>query len=254
MAADQFKVADEPQPVPDQAEDVSVEEDGVHVRIAHLFTAEHVHVLDAQIERHTDDGLLFYFGRDVRHQGQVLDQTTSFTFRRIRRAHHPPLRRLQRTGAAHLARFFKLRVDAGHHSQSGNVRQTRQHLSHSLTVHLETLNRPISCRDGHLQSLRNVILADVLDHVKLGSFVLGDILVGNLLQLPIHSHEEILEEQRQQRSCQLQTLVAVVIAIVDGRRVALGLDHAPDHQRHVHGLHFEIESLHRNVSQNLRRQ
>eukprot|EP00965_Chrysotila_dentata_P010429 339622-Pleurochrysis_carterae.AAC.1 len=55
---------------------------------------------------------LVVVGGDVRREGEVLDESARLSLGRIRRAEHPPLRRLQRARTAHLARLLKLRHDA----------------------------------------------------------------------------------------------------------------------------------------------
>ncbi len=50
------------------------------------------------------------------------------TLWRVGGAQHAPLRGLQRTGAADLARLLKLRGDAGHHAHRADERQAGQHL------------------------------------------------------------------------------------------------------------------------------
>jgi hypothetical protein len=54
--------------------------------------------------------------RDVGHEGEILDQTASFTFWGVRGAEHSPLTRLQRTRSTDLSGFFELRVNSRHHA------------------------------------------------------------------------------------------------------------------------------------------
>ena len=52
--------------------------------------------------------------------------------------------------------------------------------------------------------------------------------------------KQVLKQQRQQLSGQLQPLVAVVVAVVDLDRVAHRQNDAPHHQARVHRLDLEV--------------
>lgn len=62
----------------------------------------------------------------------------------VGRTQHAPLRRLQGARPADLPRLLELGGDPGHHAQSRNIGETRQNLGHTLTVHLESLQRPVA--------------------------------------------------------------------------------------------------------------
>ena len=52
--------------------------------------------------------------------------------------------------------------------------------------------------DGVDHAVGDLVLAHVLDHVELSGPLLGDDLVGDLLQLRVELFEEVLKEQRQE--------------------------------------------------------
>jgi len=58
--------------------------------------------------------------------------------------------------------------------------------------------------------------------------------------LGVVSFEEIFKEQRKQLSGHLQSLVAIVIFVVNVDVIAVCKDDATYHQRHVDRFHFEI--------------
>ena len=66
----------------------------------------------------------------------------------------------------HLPGLLKLGLDPGHHPQGGNEGQARQHLSHSLAVHSETLDLPVAAADAALQVGRDQLAGHGLANVK----------------------------------------------------------------------------------------
>lgn len=54
------------------------------------------------------------------------------------------------------------------------------------------------CGDGVDHAVGDLILPHVFDHVKLSGSLLGDDLVGDLLQFGIKLFKQILKQQRQQ--------------------------------------------------------
>ena len=65
-----------------------------------------------------------------------------------------------------------------------------------------------------------------------------------IADLRIVSFKQILKEQSQQLPSHLQSLVAVVIFVVDVNIVAVGQDDSTNHQCHVDRFHFEIPLHH----------
>ena len=61
---------------------------------------------------------------------------------------------------------------------------------------------------------RDLILAHVFDDVELRRSGLGNGYIGDFLQLGVELFEEIFEEEGEKTAGQLESLVAVVIAIV----------------------------------------
>ncbi len=55
----------------------------------------------------------------------------------------------------------------------------------------------------------------MLDDVELGGALFGDVLLGDVLQLGVEPLEQVLEEESDQLAGELQTLVAVVVPVVD---------------------------------------
>lgn len=69
---------------------------------------------------------------------------THLSLRGVRRAQHAPLRGLQGARPANLPGLLKLGGDPGHHAESRYEGETRQDLGDTLTVHLESLQRPVA--------------------------------------------------------------------------------------------------------------
>ena len=65
-----------------------------------------------------------------------------------------------------------------------------------------------------------------------------------IADLRIVSFKQILKEQSQQLPSHLQSLVAVVIFVVNVNIVAVGQDDSTNHQCHVDRFHFEIPLQH----------
>lgn len=56
-------------------------------------------------------------------------------------------------------------------------------MRYALTFHFETFYDPVAGGYGVHQSIRHVVLTNVLDYVKLGGSLFGNGLFGYLLQL-----------------------------------------------------------------------
>lgn len=69
---------------------------------------------------------------------------THLSFRGVRWTQHAPLWRLQRARSANLPGFLKLGWDPGHHAKCWNIGEARQDLGDTLSVHLESLQRPVA--------------------------------------------------------------------------------------------------------------
>lgn len=75
----------------------------------------------------------------------------------VGQAEHTPLTWLQSTGTVYLLCLFELRVNPCHHSQQGEVRETRQYLSDSSLVHTKMFEDPISTADGVYHTCHNEV-------------------------------------------------------------------------------------------------
>eukprot|EP00354_Favella_ehrenbergii_P009536 CAMPEP_0170453734 /NCGR_PEP_ID=MMETSP0123-20130129/2227_1 /TAXON_ID=182087 /ORGANISM="Favella ehrenbergii, Strain Fehren 1" /LENGTH=111 /DNA_ID=CAMNT_0010716225 /DNA_START=1993 /DNA_END=2328 /DNA_ORIENTATION=+ len=91
-------------------------------------------------------------------------------------------------------RLFKLRINTSHHAEGRDVRQARQNLRDTLSLHLESLKRPVARADGVLETFSD------LGHIEEAKGVEGDPLclllpVGQLSQLSLdHLLEGELKE------------------------------------------------------------
>lgn len=122
----------------------AIEEDNVTLGRMQFGSSRTGSVLDTQIKAQSSQRLSVGFVHgNVCQQGQILDQTTRFTFGSVGWTQHPPLRRLKGSGSTHLASFFKLTVDPSYHPQRRQVRQSRQHLCHTGSIHPESSQDPI---------------------------------------------------------------------------------------------------------------
>ena len=72
--------------------------------------------LDTDQETDIPNRFFFDIGRDVSHECQILDQSTSFSFRCITRTQHSTLRWLKSTRSRNFPRLFELRRNTSHHS------------------------------------------------------------------------------------------------------------------------------------------
>lgn len=157
--------------------------------------------LDADEEADVPDGLLVNIGRDVGHEGEVLDEATGFSLGRVARAQHAPLARLERTRSTDLARLLELGRDARHHAERRDERQAAEDVRDAGALHLEPLERPVARRDGAHKALRDAITVELelLDRVKLGRAVgLLEDLVNVRLEVVVELLEQVLEQERQE--------------------------------------------------------
>lgn len=132
------------------------------------------------------------------HQRQVLDKSARLSLRRITRTEHSPLTRLQRSRSRDLARLLKLRRDPRHHAQRRDETQTREDVGDTGALHLETLEGPVTGRDGADETLGDAVAVELelLDRVELGRAVrLLEDLVDVDLQVVVELLEEIFEEE-----------------------------------------------------------
>jgi len=121
------------------ADRLAVQEDQ-HVFLRMQFVARHQRgIFHAEVNRELEQRLLISVRCDMRSQGKIFHETAALTLWRIRRTDHTPLAWLESTRTTDLARFFELAVDACHHAQRRDVRQARQDLRNTLTLHLESL-------------------------------------------------------------------------------------------------------------------
>ena len=137
------------------------------------------------------------------HKRKVLHQPTRLPFRRIARAQHAPLTRLQRTRPTDLPRLLELGRDARHHPQRRDEREATEDVRDSRTVHLEPLEGPVSCRNGAHEASSDVVALELHggEGVKLGrARGLLQHLVNGRLQVRVERLEEVLEEQSEQLS------------------------------------------------------
>ena len=237
------------------AQDVTVQKHEGAARRVELLPDQQQQRLDAQDVGERAKGFLLVVGGDVGHERQVFHQAARFTLRRVRGAEHAPLRRLQRSRPGHLPGFLKLRRDPRHHPQGGYERQPGQHLRHALALHPEALHRPVPAADRVLQAVAQGILSNALDDVKLsGAVALAQDRVRLALQVRVEPFEAVLEQQRQQLTREFEPLVAVVVLIVNLRRVHHGVQNPPNHNRDVHALLPEIVRRHGHVRQHHARQ
>jgi hypothetical protein len=108
-------------------------------------------------EANVPNRILLNIRRNMRHQRQVLHQSTRLSFRRITRTQHSPLTRLQRSRSTDLPRLLELGRDTGHHSQRRDETQPRKDVSDPRPLHLETLEGPITGRDGADETLSDAV-------------------------------------------------------------------------------------------------
>lgn len=118
------------------------------VTLGENYSQELKLTFNTQQKGQLNNRLLRNIRRNMGHQRQILHQPTRLSLRRITRAKHPPLTRLQRSRPAHFPRLFKLTRYPCHHPQSTNITKTAQDVCNTSTFHLETLERPVSGGDG----------------------------------------------------------------------------------------------------------
>ena len=155
---------------------------------------------DTDQEADIPDGIFGNIGRDVSHEGEILDQSARFSFGRIGRTKHTPLRGLQSSWTGNLSRLFELRRDSCHHSEGADEGESREDVGDSSSLHLESLEGPVPCRDRSDESLGDSVAMklELLDRVKLGrSVLLFEDLVDVGLEIVVEFLEQILEEQRE---------------------------------------------------------
>lgn len=91
-------------------------------------------------------------------------------------------------------------------------------------------------------------LADGLEDIELlRPVLLLQHTVRVLTELGVETLEQVFEEKREQLTSQLETLVTVVILIVDELGVTHGHEYAAHHEREVHGLGVEVVVEHGDV-------
>ncbi len=159
----------------------------------HLGTREVSDGLNTGIKRENPplDWCFVDIRGDVRHQSQVLDETTSFTFWCIRRTQHTPLGRLKGSRARHFAGLLELTADSGHHAEGTDVAKAAEHVRDAGSVHVEAFDAPVSGLDGPVDSEPDIVgvIADHVDGIKGNrSIVLLQELVDGHLDL---AHEAL---------------------------------------------------------------
>mmetsp|Transcript_30056 Transcript_30056/g.71521 ORF Transcript_30056/g.71521 Transcript_30056/m.71521 type:complete len:277 (-) Transcript_30056:371-1201(-) len=134
---------DEPERPGVHPEDEPVEQYKVRVARVHLVSGEEHAVLHAEVAAEPLDRLGLLVRRDVRQEGEVLDEPARLPLGRVGGAEHAPLARLEGAGARDLARLLELGVHACHHAEGADVGEAGEDLGHPRAVHPEPLDDPV---------------------------------------------------------------------------------------------------------------
>lgn len=153
---------------------------------------------DAKGKGQPSDRFLFDICGDVRHESQILDQSTRLSFWGVTRTKHTPLTGLQRSRTTDLSRLFELRRNASHHSQRRDEAQSAQDVCDPSTFHLKPLQGPVSRRDGPDKSGCDMVTLELhrVEGIKLGCprGLLQD-LVNSSFEVRVECFEEVLEKK-----------------------------------------------------------
>lgn len=181
-------------------------------------------------EGQMNDGPFVYVGRDVGHEGQILDETARFTLWCVAWTKHAPLRGLESSWTRDFSGFLELRGNAGHHAESCNVGQAGEDMGDAGALHSEALDGPVACGDGAHESGGDVVAVheELLEGVKLfGALCLFERFVDVHFELRVELFKEVFEHEREQLTSQFETLVADIVSVVDGGGVFHGHENTP---------------------------
>ena len=165
--------------------------------------------------------------------------------------------RLQGSWSTNFPCLFELGIDSCHHAQARDVGKSWKHLCNSLSLHFEPFQTPVARTYRIFESSRYSGVTDASQGVKRNSWsalsrsLSLQIAVNLFLEVELEQLELILKEERNKLASKFESLISVVIFVVQFAGVHWSLNNSANHEGHISTLCVEWHVFwQRNVGKN----